>query len=566
MTKAEQYIFDVTHNNILVCKLAKAAVKRHLQDLKKQNTEEFPYYFDGEAGERVNTFIEMLKHTKGQWAKERKKLVLEPWQCFINYVLFGWKRVGSGNRRFTKAYIEVARKNGKTTLAAGVANYCFLADGEAGAEVYFGATKKDQAKIAWKEAMFQIQKHPILKNKTKVTKNSSTITIPGTQSLMRALGQDSDTEDGLNPSFALIDEYHAHKNSSLVNVLEDGMGAREQPLIYIITTAGFDKNVPCYQEERSLVEGILENTIDPRPEDVFGIIFTLDKNDDWTDSECWVKSNPNLGVSVNQEFLQDQVKKALATPQKQNSVLTKNFNIWTQAVTRWILPEIWEKNHDNKNKLPDLTGRECYGSFDLSSTTDLTAWVLVFPPIGDETRYIIKAHFFLPSDNMIDRERRDKVPYSLWEKQNFITFTDGNVIDYRYIEERILQDASKYDLKEIAYDPYNAKQTVLRLTEEGLNMVQFRQGFISMSPASKDFEKKVLNGEIEHMSNPVLRWMMSCTEVATDPAGNIKPVKPQSNKYGKRIDGIVAAIMALERSTISDNGPSVYEERGVLFL
>jgi phage terminase large subunit-like protein len=563
LNKAELYIERLLSGEETAGAMEKAAVHRHVQDLKKQEDAEFPFIFDPEAGIRPAKFVEMLKHTKGKWARQRLNLVLEPWQWFILYALFGWKRKDTGTRRFTKAYIEVARKNGKTTLAAGLANYCFLADYEEGAEVYCCATKKDQAKIAWNEAAAQIERNSTLRNATKTIQTSSTVIKPGTQSRMKALAQDSDTEDGLNPHFVLIDEYHAHKSSSMVNVMEDGMGAREQPMLFIITTAGFDKNSPCYQEERSLVKGILEGTIDPRPENVFGIIYSLDEDDDWTNEHVWRKANPNLGISVDVEFLRKQVTNALASPQKQNSVLTKNFNKWTQAVTRWILPEAWDVC---KAPLPDLSGRKCYGAFDLSSTTDLTAWVKVFPPIDLEKHYIIQAHFFIPKENILDRQRRDKVPYLLWRDKGYITLTDGNVIDYRYIEEQILQDATEYDLQEVAYDPYNAKQSVLRLEQEGIVMVQFRQGFISMSGASKDFEKRVLNSEINHGGNPVLTWMISCTEVATDPAGNIKPVKPEVKSFGKRIDGVVASIMALERATVAVDTTSVYEERGLLFL
>lgn len=563
LNKAELYIERILSGEETSGAMEKAAVTRHVQDLKRQGNSDFPFVFDPEAGIRPAKFVEMLKHTKGKWARQRLNLVLEPWQWFILYVLFGWKRVNTGSRRFTKAYIEVARKNGKTTLAAGLANYFFLADNEEGAEVYCCATKKDQAKIAWNEAAAQIERHSTLRSVTKTIQTSSTVLKPGTQSRMKALGQDSDTEDGLNPHFVLIDEYHAHKSSSMVNVMEDGMGAREQPMIFIITTAGYDKNAPCYQEERALVQGILESTIDPRPENVFGTIYSLDEEDDWTNEHVWRKANPNLGVSVDIEFLRKQVTNALASPAKQNSVLTKNFNKWTQAVSRWILPEAWEKCRERE---PDLTGRTCYGAFDLSSTTDLTAWVKVFPPVDLEKKFVIQAHFFLPGDNVLNRERRDKVPYTLWRDQGYVTFTDGNVIDYRYIEERILADAREYDLQEVAYDPYNAKQSVLRLSEEGLNMVQFRQGFISMSGASKDFEKRVLSEELNHCGNPVLTWMVSCTEVSTDPAGNIKPVKPELNKFGKRIDGVVATIMALERASVATDNSSVYDERGVLFL
>ena len=560
---AENYIHDVLNNEVTTCRLVKQAVKRHVEDLQKQNTEEFPYYFDPSAAENKISFSQGLRHTKGVWAKQQLKLTLEPWQQFCDWVVFGWKRTGSGLRRFTKSYIEVARKNGKTAWKSTDANVMFFMDGEAGAEVYFCATKRDQAKIAWGDAEAQIRKNPFLKSKTTLYKMNSTIKLNDSNSTMRPIGQDSDTEDGLNPSFVLVDEYHAHKSADLLNVMQDGMGARSQPLLSIITTAGFDKNLPCYNEERALVVGILEGTIEPRPENVFGIIYTLDEGDDWTDEKNWIKSNPNLGVSVNQDFLREQVKQALASPLKQNSVKTKNFNIWTQVASRWIMAEGWDAC---KGKIPDLIGRDCYCGLDLSTTTDITAWVKCFPPIDLETKFIFEYTFFLPNEGLLDKQRRDKVPYMLWRDKGLITCTPGNVIDYDFIEAHILKDAEDYQIRELAYDPYNSTEICNHLQNEGLPLVPFRQGFLSMSPPSKDFEKKILGKELNHGDNPVIKWMVSCTEIATDPAGNIKPVKPDRTKTNKRIDGVVASIMALDRAAQATIHSSAYETRGVLSL
>lgn len=550
--KALAYIDDVIHNRITVCSWVRHAVNRHVADLKTQNTKDFPYYFDQQAAERVIVFVQDQYHVKGEWAKQRMKISLEGWQQFIIWVLFGWKRSDTNTRRFRKSYIEVARKNAKTTLAAAIANACFFIDGEVGAEVYFCATKRDQAKICWTDAHQQIQKNPALRGMTTTYKMSSTVMKNGTTSIMRPIGQDSDTEDGLSPSFVVIDEYHAHKSAALLNVMQNGMGARSQPMLFVITTAGFDKNAPCFQEERTMVCGILDGSISPTPQDVFGMIFTLDEGDDWTDEKVWVKANPNLGVSVYPEFLRSQVSQALASPAKQNDVKTKNFNLWTQAVSRWICAEIWDAC---PSEIVDLTGRVATGAFDLSSTTDLTAWVLCFPPHELEKAYTLKCRFFLPSEGMLERERRDKVPYRLWAEQGYLTLTPGNVIDYAYIEEQILQDAASYDIREIAYDPWNAKQTVLRLQEQGLPLSQFRQGFTSMTGPSKDFEKRVLSKEINHQNNPILRWMVSCTEIASDPSGNIKPVKPDQQTTGKRIDGVIASIMALDRASVMSREP-----------
>jgi len=562
ITSAELYIDDVLNDRITVCKYVKHAVNRHVHDLSRQQTEDFPYYFDPAAATRKIIFSQQLRHTKGKWAKQHMTITLEPWQQFIDWCLFGWKRCDTHTRRFTKAYIEVARKNGKTTMAATTANFCFLMDKEEGAEVYCVATKKDQAKIAWNEAEAQVKRHPFLKAKCRTYKQNSTMVVIGTQALMRPLGQDSDTEDGKNPHFVLVDEYHAHKTADQVNVLEDGMGSREQPILYIITTAGYDKNRPCYQEERTMIVGILERTIDPIPEDVFGIIFTLDEGDDWVDEQVWIKSNPNLGVSISVEYLRSQVRKALVTPQKQNSVKTKNLNIWTQATTAWIGDEAW-KACGGTIQEKDLVGRDCYGGLDLSTSTDITAWTLCFPPTDLDPRYTYLYRFFIPEENLIARQRRDKVPYILWRDRGFVQTTPGNVIDYDFIEEQIRKDGDLYHIREIAFDPWNANEITNHLGEEGMEMVEFRQGYGSMSAPSKSFEKKILSKELNHGNNPVIKWMISCTEVKSDPSDNIKPVKPDRKRTGKRIDGVITSIMSLDRAVQGKSNRSVYERRGV---
>lgn len=558
---AEWYIDQVLTGKATVGKYVRLAVERHVNDLKRSESDDFPYRFNVEKAKRKIRFTQELRHTKGEWARRKQKLTLEPWQQFIDWVVYGWEHKETGLRRFTKVYEEEARKNGKTTRAAAAANYAFLVDGEEGAEVYCIATKKDQAKIAWAEAERQIRRHPFLRTKTQTYKMNSTVVIPGTAAMMRPLGKDSDTEDGLNPHFVLVDEYHAHPTNELINVMESGMGARSQPMTYIITTAGFDKNKPCYQQERQLVVDILERTIDPIPENIFGIIFSLDEGDDWTDENVWIKANPNLGVSISWDYLRHQVGEALMSPQKQNNVMTKHFNVWTQATSRWIGSEAWAackaKVFEEK-----LAGRPCYGAMDLSTNIDLTAWVLCFPPVEEGEIYQFLFRFFMPNDNLLERQRKDKVPYIAWKNREYITATEGNVIDYDFIEDRIRRDGEKFQIREIAYDPWNATEIVNHLSGD-FSMVPFRQGFASMSAPSKDFEKRILAGEIAHSDNPVMAWMVSCTEVKTDPAGNIKPVKPDRGKTGKRIDGVVASIMALDRAVHNESGISIHETQGV---
>jgi len=560
MTEAEGYIDDVLNGRITVCKWVRLAVQRHIDDLVKSSNPDYPFYFDPSSPMRKIRFSQELRHIEGPLANNHLKIKLEPWQQFIDWCIFGWKRKDTGGRRFTKAYVEVARKNGKTTMAATTAWYCSMMDGEEGPQVYCVATKLDQAKIAWDAIKAQVDYQPLLRTKTKAYKQGLTITIPETHGVIKPIGRDSKTQDGLNPSFVLVDEYHAHPTAEMLNVMQNGMGARSQPLMYIITTAGFDKNSPCYQEERTLVTGLLEKSLDPCPENVFGIIFTLDEGDDWTDESVWIKANPNLGISVNIDFLRNQVTQALALPRKQNDVMTKNFNIWTQATTRWISAESWDECNF---EFPDLIGRECYGGLDLSTTTDISAFVLCFPPVDLEKKYTFLYRFFIPGDNILERERVDKVPYSLWASQGFVTITPGNVIDYDFIESQVMEDAKDYVVKEIAYDPYNSTEIVNHLSDEGMNMLPFRQGFMSMSAPTKDFEKRVLGKELNHGNNPVIKWMVSCTELKTDGTDNIKPDKPDRTRTGKRIDGVVASIMALDRAVQNQGKSSVYEDRGV---
>jgi phage terminase large subunit-like protein len=563
MAPAEQYIEDVLSGAQPACKWVKLAVERQVADLARIGDPDFPFWFDPTAATRKIAFSQEMHHIEGPLANAHLKIKLEPWQQFLDWCIFGWKRTGTNTRRFTKAYIEVARKNGKTLMASTGAWYCAMMDGEEGPQVYCVATKLDQAKIAWDAIKNQIDTQPLFRARTKAYKQGLTISIPSTHGVIKPIGRDSKTQDGLNPSFVLIDEYHAHPTAEMLNVMQNGMGARAQPLMYIITTAGFDKNGPCYQEERTMVTGILDHTLSPSPEEVFGIIYTLDEDDDWTDEKVWIKANPNLGVSVNINYMRSQVSQALALPRKQNDVKTKNFNIWTQAASRWLSSESWDLCDE---PMPDLIGRSCFGGIDLSTTTDISAWVLCFPPIELEKKFTFLYRFYIPGDNLLERERLDKVPYGLWADQGYVTITDGNVIDYDFIEAQILQDAVDYKIGEIAFDPFNATEITTHLGNEGLNMVPFRQGFTSMTGPSKDFEKRVLGKELNHGNNPVIRWMVSCTEVAQDPAGNIKPIKPDRGKTGRRIDGTVASIMALDRAVQGNTNESIYESRGVRVL
>lgn len=550
MNGAERYIEDVLNNRITVCRWVRLAVERHVRDL--ETGAERGLRFDPIAGQHVIDFFQFLKHSKGEWAGQTVRL--EDWQQFVLWVLFGWMRA-DGTRRFRTDYLEVARKNGKSTLAAGVGLYLMIGDGEPGAEVYAAATKKDQAKITHSEATRMIQSSPFLRSRVKVFRDN--LHIVGTASKFEPLGADADTLDGLNIHGAIVDELHAHKTRDVWDKLETATGARRQPLMFAITTAGFDRESICYKQHEyaeKVLEGIIED------DSFFGIIFTLDEGDDWEKEENWIKANPNLGVSKKLDNLREKANKAKEMPSALNAFLRLELDIWTQSETKWVNRDHW----DACGKAVDangLRGRTCYGGLDLSSTTDISALLLVFPPQGKDDEYQVLCRFWVPEEAMVIRSKRDRVPYEAWVRQGYITATPGNVIDYDFIFSQVDEDAQAYDLHEIAFDRWGSTQIIQDIEERGLTCVQFGQGYQSMNPPMKELEKLILGHGLAHGNNPVLNWMADNLVADVDPAGNIKPDKEKSRE---RIDGMVALIMALARAVVHA-GPkkSVYEDRGL---
>lgn len=531
---------------IVACKWVKLACKRHFDDLENGHLRGL--YFDEEEAQIVLDFFGLLCHSKGKWAG--KPIELEPWQAFIIACVFGWMRV-DGTRRFRMVYEEIARKNGKSTKLAGVGTYGLVADGEEGAEIYAAATKKDQAKITFDEAVRMVKKSPALRKRINSVKNNLNITE--TNSKFEPLGADADSLDGLNVHFGLVDELHAHKTSAMWDVLESAVAAREQPLMWAITTAGFNKKHYCYQLRGyacKVLEGIIED------DSFFAIIFTLDSEEEWEDESCWIKANPNLGVSVSLETLRNAFKKAKALPSAKNNFLTKFLNVWVNAATAWMPMDKWEACKEPFD-INVLKGLPCYGGLDLASTSDTCAFLLLFEY---DDRIIVVPKFYLPEEAVEERTKKDQVPYQDWADKGLFCLTPGNVTDYNYIEQDILAANKLYKIKEIAFDRYYATQLILKLQDEGIEMVQFGQGMISMNAPMKELERMVLTGDLQHDGHPVLTWQASNVMAKTDEAGNIKPDKKNSTE---KIDGIVALIMALGR-LILDEGPgdSVYEERG----
>lgn len=544
------YARSVADGATVVGRPVRLACERHLRDLERGPARGL--HFDAEAAERAVTFFGFLRHSKGEWAGQ--PFELSDWQAFIVGSLFGWKRA-DGTRRFREGYLEVARKNGKTTMLAGIGLLLAFFDDEPGAEVYAAATKREQAKICWGEARRMVQATPALRRRISVLVGN--LHDERTHSKFEPLGADADSMDGLNISGAIGDELHAHKTRGIVDVLETATAARRQPMIVYITTAGHDRHSVCWQKREyalKVLQGVIED------DTVFAYIATIDEGDDWTDPKVWAKANPNLGISVKLDDLERKCRAAIETPSNQNAFKRLHLDIWTEQVSKWLTLEVWDRCAGPVDA-EALRGRECYGGLDLASTTDLAALALLFP--REDGGFDELAYFWVPEEGLRKRVERDRVPYDVWERQGFIRATEGNVIDYAAIFECLTEEvAARFKLVDLGYDPWNATQLITQLMGEGLTCVPIRQGFASLSAPTKEFEKLVLAGRLRHGGNPVLRWMASNVAAASDPAGNIKPDKAKS---ADRIDGIVATIMALDRATRRQApARSAYEDRGLM--
>lgn len=522
----------------------------------KNQTRDAEFHFDERAAQHVVMFFSALRHIKGKWAGEPFKLL--PWQeQEVLRPLFGWRRA-DGTRRYRTAYLEVPRKSGKSSLASAIALYLLFADGEMGAEVYSVAVDRGQAAIVFDAAKQMVLQSPRLAERAQVFKRS--IIVPSTVSKYEVLSADVPSKHGINASGIIFDELHAQPNRELWDVLTTSTGARQQPLVFAITTAGYDRNSICWEQHeyaRRVENGIVD---DPS---FFGYIAAADESDDWRDPKVWAKANPSLGETLSAEYLATEAQRAAEVPAYQNTFRRLHLNIWTQQDTRWMDLMAWDASAGSV--IPsELEGRRCYGGLDLASTTDIAALGLVFPE-GDD-QYKILPFFWIPSEKMRERELRDRVPYSAWVRAGFVTATPGNVIDYATIRRDINALRGEYEIQEIGHDPWNATQIALELENDGIRMIPIRQGFVSLSAPTKELLRLVMAKKLSHGGNPVLRWMADNLSVKQDPAGNLKPDK---NKSANKIDGIVALIMALDRAVrhgAADDEMSVYAERGVLVL
>lgn len=513
----------------------------------------------------VRFFEQCLAHTKGIFA--RKPFLLPPWQATIVRDLFGTVR-RNGLRQYSTAYVEIPKKNGKTELAAGIALFGLLMDDEPGAEVYSAAATREQAALVFRVAAQMVRQSEELSDLCRIVDYSKTIYLKeDPNSFYKAISADAGTQDGINPHFVIFDELHRQKTRDLWDVLKMGSDTRTQPLLFAITTAGVHGESPvCWEQHeyaRSILKGIFT---DPS---FYPVIYALGDGEDWAfegeparrgkPATGWFKANPALGDFLRVEKVREAAEKAKRVPAEQNSFRRLRLNEWTSQETRWIALAEWDACGEPFNPI-ELIGKPCYAGLDLSSTQDITALVLLFPE-GDQL--FVLPTFWLPGDGIAEKSRKDRVTYDLWAKQRLVELTPGNLIDYAGIRQRINELGEMYDIREIGMDPWNGTQLMTQLEEDGFKVLPIRQGFASLSAPSKEFERRILSRSLRHGAHPVLRWMMDCTSVRQDPAGNIKPVKPDRLQSTKRIDGIVAIINGLARVMVQKGFRSVYEDRGL---
>ncbi len=532
---------------------------RKLKNYKPTKFKAKDSYYDKEYADFAVAFIESLCHTKGTWAGKRFELM--DWQEQIIRDLFGILKP-NGYRQFNTAYIEIPKKNGKSELAAAVALLLTCGDGEQRAEVYGAAADRQQASIVFDVAADMVRMCPALNKRVKILASQKRLIYEPTNSFYQVLSAEAYSKHGFNVHGVVFDELHSQPNRKLYDVLTKGSGdARMQPLFFLITTAGTDTHSICYEVHQKAQDIIDGRKIDPT---FYPVIYGADDTEDWTSPKVWKKCNPSLGETIGMDKVKTACESAKQNPGEENSFRQLRLNQWVKQAVRWMPMDKWDKCAFAVNE-EQLKGRVCYGGLDLSSTTDITAFVLVFPPLDEEDKYIILPYFWIPEDTLDLRVKRDHVPYDVWQRQGYLQTTEGNVVHYGYIEKFIEELGKKFNIREIAFDRWGAVQMVQNLEGMGFTVVPFGQGFKDMSPPTKELMKLTLEQKIAHGGHPVLRWNMDNIFIRTDPAGNIKADKEKSTE---KIDGAVATIMALDRAIRcgNDTSESVYNDRGILFI
>lgn len=498
------------------------------------------------SGNRAIRLINQLTHTKGKFAQATFNL--RPWQRDILKKLFTTKK--DGLRQYRTCLLMLPRKNGKSEMAAALAIYFLLFDGEIGAEVYSAAADKDQAALVFNVAAQMIRNDPELAAQCEIIDSQKRIVHRKSGSFYRAISAEAYSKHGFNASVVIYDELHAAPNRELWDVLSTSQGARTQPMMIAITTAGFDRHSILWELYSHAKNVAATPELDPT---FLPLLFEAPIDSDWTDEKVWHAANPALGDFRSLEEMRIAAQRAKAIPAQQNTFRRLYLNQWTEQDERWLDMAIWDACGGAVD-VSSLEGRECYAGLDLASTRDVTAFVLVFP--DGEGGYDVLPHFWIPKDTIAERVRRDRVPYDQWAGE-FLHTTDGNVCDYDRVREDIRDLAERYEIKEIAYDRWGATQLVTQLTSDGANCVPLGQGFSSLSAPAKELDKLILAKALRHGGHPVLRWMAGNVAIEQDAAGNIKPSKKKSSE---KIDGIVALVMAIDRATRNSDTASVWED------
>ncbi|WP_339064729.1 terminase large subunit [Teredinibacter turnerae] len=554
-----QYAVDVRDGNVVACKLVKLAVERWFDDLENAHSRGF-YFDEGSAVRYFNFVAKYCRHSEGEWAGQA--ITFEPWQCFVEANIHGWLKIEDGTRRFRRVYEEVARKNGKTLRIAAGGLYYLTADNEPGAQVYSAATKRDQAREIFDGAREMVNQDSTLS--ARLIAETHKIKGRSGRSKFLPLSKDSKRMDGFNVHAGLMDELHAHQDGGIYNVVRSGTGARRQPIMRAITTAGFDRKCFCYEQRKYAIK-VLEGVIDD--DALFCIIYTLDDPENWEDESEWAKANPNLGVSVKIEQLREQAREAKEIPDQKVEFLTKRLNVWTYGVCAWMRMEKWNdcaveydslSPWEESGDLGLFDGLECYGGLDIASVEDLCSFVLVFRWGEDERNWRVLHRSYLP-EAALERRLTDGDPtLEKFKSSGHLIVLPGEVVDQDFIERDIRRACEVFDVRAIAFDRWNSSQLTQRLIADEIPMVQFGQGFASMSAPTKELMRQVLAKEVQHC-DPLLTWAVSNVVVKLDPAANIKPDKSQ---VSEKIDPAVALIMATAMATMDDldNMSSIYNE------
>lgn len=536
---AAAYMQAVVGGAVPASKWTRLAVQRQLDDLRRAASDEWPWIFDGDRAERPCAFIELMPHIKGKWAKEGRTIELEGWQCFILTTVFGWVHRDTGLRRYREAYIEVPRKNAKSTLSSGVCLYMLAADGEQGAEVYSAATTRDQARIVFDDSKAMAERSPGLRVHCGVAIMQHSLTVAATASRFAPLAAEGSTLDGLNVHFACIDELHAHKTRAVYDVIDTARGAREQSLLWSITTAGTDRSGICY-ERRTHVTKVLDGVVtDPA---LFGVIYTLDENDDPFDRTTWAKANPNWSISVLPDDMEAAARKAEAMPSALNNFLTKRLNVWVSGESPWMDMRAWDRCGDKALRdLSAFAGRKAWIGLDLAQKKDFAAASLVFQ--DDDGRWCVCTRLYL---NELAIQESGNAHLSGWARQGYVSVTDGDLTDFDVVADDLRQLCRDFDVQEIAFDPALSMYFAGKLIEEGLPLVEISQRAMFFTQPLLQVENMVLEGLLRHDANPVMAWMVSNLVIKVSKFNGLR--QPTKERPENKIDGPIAMLMALGRA------------------